>query len=216
MFFNKEIWKYIPGYRELHQASNFGRIKSFRTKFNNKQMLITVSLIDQNFSTSEIAKVTGISKTHILRIRNNPKEHLNNGKILKATLGSHGYLYVTLRSNKKYLVHRLVLETFVGPCPAEMECRHLNGIKTDNRLDNLCWGTRSENMQDKNRHGTNISGDHKGIKNGMSKLNEEKVKKIKKLLKEDKLTQKEIAKLFNVSACTISAIKNGRVWKYVD
>ncbi len=49
-------------------------------------------------------------------------------------------------------VHRLVLETFRGPCPDGMEARHLNGIKTDNRLVNLEWSTHAENMRDKIFH----------------------------------------------------------------
>ncbi|WP_396897297.1 NUMOD4 motif-containing HNH endonuclease [Mycolicibacterium fortuitum] len=52
-------------------------------------------------------------------------------------------------------VHRLVLETFVGPCPAGMEACHNNGDRFDNRLENLRWDTRSNNNLDKNKHGTN-------------------------------------------------------------
>src|SRR5262249_12949164 len=36
------------------------------------------------------------------------------------------------------------------------EVRHLNGIRTDNRPENLAWGTKSENMQDAVRHGTHL------------------------------------------------------------
>ncbi|MDE2095631.1 MAG: HNH endonuclease [Patescibacteria group bacterium] len=62
--------------------------------------------------------------------------------------------------NKKYsLVHRLVLEAFIGPCPPGMECRHLNGNRSDNRLENLCWGTRIENVEDKRKHGTILRGE---------------------------------------------------------
>lgn len=52
------------------------------------------------------------------------------------------------------MVHRLMLEAFVGPCPPGMECRHLNGVADDNRLENLCWGTHLENEMDRRRHGT--------------------------------------------------------------
>ena len=45
-------------------------------------------------------------------------------------------------------VHRMVLEAFVGPCPEGMQCRHLNDVKNDNRLNNLAWGTRKENSAD--------------------------------------------------------------------
>ncbi|ATN90828.1 HNH endonuclease [Gordonia phage Lysidious] len=51
------------------------------------------------------------------------------------------------------LVHRLVMDAFVGPCPPGMEVCHRNGIGTDNRLVNLQYGTRSENAVDQVRHG---------------------------------------------------------------
>jgi hypothetical protein len=50
-------------------------------------------------------------------------------------------------------VHTLVLEGFVGPRPDRNHARHLNGNPVDNHLANLAWGTVSENMYDKVRHG---------------------------------------------------------------
>lgn len=67
------------------------------------------------------------------------------------------YLRVNLVSDNTRVtryVHRLVLETFVGPAGPREETRHLNGDHTDNRLANLVWGTASENTQDRVRHGT--------------------------------------------------------------
>jgi hypothetical protein len=52
------------------------------------------------------------------------------------------------------LIHRMVLEAFVGPCPEGMECRHLDGDRANNTLTNLCWGTHTENIRDRGRHGT--------------------------------------------------------------
>jgi len=54
-------------------------------------------------------------------------------------------------------VHQLVLRAFVGPRPKGKESLHINGKATDNRLSNLRYGTRSENLRDLWRHGTRAS-----------------------------------------------------------
>jgi hypothetical protein len=51
------------------------------------------------------------------------------------------------------LVHRVVLETFVGSCPDGMECCHLDDVKTNNKLVNLRWDTHDANVVDKVRNG---------------------------------------------------------------
>jgi hypothetical protein len=61
---------------------------------------------------------------------------------LKGHVDPQGYVVVLLGRRKDRLVHRLVLEAFVGPCPEGMECRHLDGDPANNRRENLCWGTR--------------------------------------------------------------------------
>lgn len=76
---------------------------------------------------------------------------------LKSSKRQNGYLQIELYQNGKRFgkkIHRLVLETFIGPCPQGMETRHLNNCRTDNRLKNLCWGTRSENTLDAVQCGT--------------------------------------------------------------
>lgn len=76
---------------------------------------------------------------------------------LKASNNRDGYHVVTLGkegARRQWRVHRLVLIAFVGQCPNGMEARHLNGNPTDNRLENLVWGTPSANGYDKVRHGT--------------------------------------------------------------
>lgn len=63
-----------------------------------------------------------------------------NKRFLRLTLNNAEYFYIDLRKNSKpyrRLVHRLVLETFIGPCPKRMECCHKNGMRADNRLNNL-------------------------------------------------------------------------------
>jgi hypothetical protein len=66
--------------------------------------------------------------------------------------GNLPYLQVALyRDNIRFdlFVHKIVLETFVGKCPDGYEARHLNSNCKDNRLENLCWGTKEENTQDR-------------------------------------------------------------------
>lgn len=55
---------------------------------------------------------------------------------------------------KRVRVHRIMADVFLGPAPSpEHNVRHLNDCKTDNRLDNLAWGTASENLVDAIRNG---------------------------------------------------------------
>jgi len=146
---------------------------------------------------------------------------LFNNRILKIYIDSCGYPSVNLRKNNKrgpIRIHRLTLEYFTGSYPPGMECRHLNGIKTDYKIKNLKWGTRSENMQDSIKHGTFKCNrpDNKGSKIWNAKLNEEKVLEILKLIEKDSLTQDEIACRYNVSSATICDIKKKRTWKHIN
>lgn len=53
-------------------------------------------------------------------------------------------------------VHRLIAIAFLGQPEARQEVRHLDGDPSNNRVDNLKWGTRSENIRDSVRHGTHV------------------------------------------------------------
>lgn len=79
-----------------------------------------------------------------------------SGKMLKSwPRPPRGYLTVKFgHRGRNVSVHKLVLEAFVGPCPEGMECLHENDDPLDNRLSNLRWGTRTENLEDRVRNGT--------------------------------------------------------------
>lgn len=78
---------------------------------------------------------------------------------------------------KTRFVHRMVLEVFVGPSNG-LECRHINGDKTDNRLENLSWGTTLENAMDRKSHGTARGGSMPGCSHPNSKISKEQVVEI--------------------------------------
>lgn len=148
-----------------------------------------------------------------------------SGGILKPILDIGGHLQVGLYKNnkqKRLLIHRLILETFIGPCSSEMQCRHLDGNPINNRLTNLKWGTQSENQQDSIRHGTFFHPDNRGSNNGHAILQEFDIPEIRKLLKSGrngisgrKYSQEEIAKIFGVNRYTISMISTKKTWKHI-
>jgi hypothetical protein len=71
-------------------------------------------------------------------------------------LSNNGYLRIGLtKDNKKtnFLVHRLVAISYLENIDNKIQVNHINGIKTDNRLDNLEWATMEENMQHAYKNG---------------------------------------------------------------
>lgn len=100
--------------------------------------------------------VTGKVRSYYLR-SNNPKIMSTPQKELSSSLNNKGYEGVSLQKlgvAKRFTIHRLVLTAFVGEPLKGQECRHLDGNRLNNQLSNLAWGSRSENAQDRLRHGT--------------------------------------------------------------
>ena len=141
-----------------------------------------------------------------------------NKKWLKKIIDTGGYLHVNLYNNKerfRYPIHHAVLNTFIGKCPKDMECRHLDGDKLNNELSNLCWGTHSENVQDTIRHGTHRPCSLKGEKHPNVILTEQDVRMIVYLYKTGLFIQKEIASWYNIGQMTVSDIITGKKWKHI-
>jgi hypothetical protein len=135
-------------------------------------------------------------------------------KLIHLKTARSGYFFFSLRRSGKNWqrgVHRLVLEAFVGPCPPGMEACHNNGIKTDNRLENLRWDTRKANARDRTLHGSQILI---GSFNPNAKLTESDIIRIHALADSGKV-QREIAAMFGVSETTIGFIRQGKTWKHV-
>lgn len=170
-----EIWKDIPGYEGKYQASSFGRIRS-----------LDRTLILHRKDGKEVNRPM---KGRILR----PGRFCKNGHV-SVVLG-HGQTGSP--------VHQLVALTFLGPCPEGKEVLHANGIPNDNRIVNLRYGTRRENILDVFYQGRS-----------WRKLSLEDVEEIKFALYSG-FRGSDLAKQFGVSQQTISSIKHGRIFEWV-
>lgn len=98
------------------------------------------------------------------------------------------------------LIHQLVLEAFIGPCPSGMECCHFpDRNPANNNLDNIRWGTRLDNIQDAIKHGTNTAGE----RHGRSKLTNKEAEEMRRLYSLGGWTMQQLADKYNI--CLSSA-----------
>ena len=133
-------------------------------------------------------------------------------KVLSPSPNKNGYLRVCLRIDGKQTVrqiHRLVAEAFI-PNPLNLpEVNHINGGKTDNRVENLEWMTKADNLR--HAHATGLIVAPQGEDCYNAKFANEQVTYIRD--NPDGLTQRELAAMFDVTITTISQIQTGRTYK---
>jgi hypothetical protein len=135
------------------------------------------------------------------------------GRILKPKRKWNGYLFVGLyngKGAKDESIHVLVAAAFIGPRPGKLDVAHINGVRDDNRAENLKYATRSENNFDKRNHGT----DNRGSKNYGAKWTEEDVLAAMKM-KAQGFRHREIAIMFNISRSAVTMALSGKQWKHV-
>ena len=176
-----EVWKPIKNYENYYEISNLGRVRSIPRNENIR------------FSSRK--------HTRILKL------YKNINKRGKAT----GYRVVLCKNNKtkKFMVHRLVALAFIDNIHNYSFINHINGIKDDNRVENLEWCTSVENLNHALDNNLRIMPN--GEKHHKSKLTEVQVLEIRN----SHLSQKELTILYNVKQPLISAIINRKKWKQI-
>lgn len=137
------------------------------------------------------------------------------GKMLMDRLTQNGYCLVNLfighgKKGRNKRIHCLVAEAFIGPRPLRHDVNHKDGNKRNNRLTNLEYITRSENMLHAVKNGC-----HKiGSQHGAAKMDEEGVLRMRQL-KVNGVKIHELSYIFEISLSTVYKIINRKIWKHI-
>ena len=177
---DKEIWNPVPGFGDYYEASNIGNIRS-------KDRIV----IRNNPKTGKLCKF--FYKSKILQSCPSDKD-------------GHQVVHLGFNLKKKNVfVHTMVLLAFVGGRPNGMECCHINGDATDNRVENLRWDTHHSNNQDRKLHGKYANGQN----HPMAKLSEKDILNIRSSEKNNK----ELRKIYPISNSQMHRILTKQSWK---
>lgn len=170
-----EVWRPVAGYEGVYEVSSLGRVRS----------------LDR------------------VCVGRDGRSELHRGKVLCTNPGRRGYVTVSLRKGgpktKKAPVHSIVAAAFLGERPSGHDVMHLNGIRTDNRVENLKYGSREENLHQTYDYGG---------KAGPGKLSIENVHDIRKRLRQGQ-SPTAIAKVYGVNSAAIYHIKNRTTFKWL-
>lgn len=196
-----EEWRPVVGYQDWYSVSNIGRVRRDMAGTRTKPGRLLKSWVEQN----------GYVRVGLSR-------------------GTH-------QSLRFHFVHKLVAEAFIGARPDGHGINHLNGDKTDNRPANLEWSTPKRNsehavqtglMPNGDRSSRRLHPDHyprgdehhtrrdpdsvqRGVRNGMSKLDEDAVRDILT----SPLAGVALAEKYGVGTSLISQVRRRQIWRHV-
>ncbi len=169
-----EIWRPVFGYEDRYEVSNAGRVRTIERTGSRPGKQGRIFKVDQ--------------------------------KIRTPAKGPRGYLSISLCKdgiNKSFILHRIVAIAFLPNPECLPQVNHKNGIKHDNRIENLEWNTASQNV----KHTFEVLGRVTHNR----KLNKSKILEILKM-KKSGLSAVHIAEKFNIHPAHVHKIVKGVVW----
>lgn len=177
-----EEWRTVEGREGKNEVSNLGRVRSLDCEY-------------VRYSKS-----------------GNPFTQSRRGRILRGVGHSGGYLTVALNGRRREYIHRIVMAAFVGPPSERQDVNHIDGDKTNNRLDNLEYCDRLYNV----RHAVATGlQNNAGEGNGMHKYKAEQIVAAHGLVASG-VSRADAAKATGVSPATVENVTAGKSWKCLD
>jgi len=162
------------------------------------------------YEVSSLGNVRRIKDTYESTFRGKPITRKIKVNVVGSKLSAKGYARVNL-SGVVFQVHRLIALVFIDNIDNKEQVNHINGIKTDNRVENLEWVTNMENRH----HACANNLIARGEVVGSSKLLESDVIEIRRLYDSKTLHQWEIAEMFNLCQQSVSSICTRKTWKHI-
>lgn len=160
---------------------------------------IIIEGIETNYEANRIGEIRNI------KTKRNLTQHIQNG-----------YYHITLQINKKskrISVHRVIALTFLKELEGKNIVNHINGIKTDNRVENLEWVTPQENTQHAWDNGLAVSMVEKSVK--QYDINGNFIKEYKSISEAERETGTNQSKI--VACCKLQReSSNDYQWRYTS
>lgn len=156
------------------------------------------------------------------------RRHTSIGRVLKPLPTTNGYFRVCLNKDgeRRYIsVHRIVATTFLGVPDSELQVNHIDGVKSNNRIDNLEWVTSKQNHHHASMMGLKAFGDRnpsrlypekrkRGPDNHKTKLTEDKVIELRRLSSEGWGCAR-LGRYFGITKQAARAVALRRNWKHI-
>lgn len=135
---------------------------------------------------------------------------------LRPYANGNGYLAFRFQvgtARHKIYMHRVVWQAFRGTIPKGLEINHKNGVKSDNRLENLELVNRSENVLHSLALTGRVDNQPRGSRHGQAKLCEGDIPTIRSLLAAG-CSYKQVGAHYGVSGQAIGYIARNKHWRH--
>lgn len=176
----------------------------------NREIWKDIPNYEGYYQISSLGRVRSLNRV----VSSYPRRVVKKSRLLHPNENKDGHFRVCLTKNKirnYFFIHRIVLSVYAENYNNFPVCCHGDGVPSNNRIENLRWGTVKDNSDDSRKHGTLIMGE----KCKKSKLKEEDIINIRKMYKTGLYTAVELSKKYNVTSVLIDSIVNNKIWRHL-